>query len=203
VTATPTDLATYDASTGQSALWDDLSTKSVVETPDERMLIAMITAAADIQKALGSDRTQWRWGKLHTLTLTPWFPSWEIAIPPTNDPHFPKGFPRHGDMYTVDVADYKIIRALKDPFDFTYKSDPDFTYGSGPATRFVVELDPTGPKARQAIPGGASADPASPHFKDDIELWRRNENHPIPFSKADVAADSAEKDGGEHILFTP
>ncbi len=194
VTATPTDLATYDASSGQSALWDDMDTTSVVETPDERMLIAMITAAADLQKALGNDRTKWQWGKLHTLTLEPWFPSWQVAIPPAKAP-FPKGFPRHGGLYTVDVANFSSVRKLTDAFDFTY--------GAGPATRFVVELDPAGPKARQAIPGGASADPASPHFADDAEHWRRNENHPIPFSKDDVAADSAEKDGGEHILLTP
>jgi len=36
-----------------------------------------------------------------------------------------------------------------------------------------------------------------------MQHWRRNENHPIPFSKADVATDSAAKDNGEHILFTP
>jgi penicillin amidase len=195
VTATPTDLATYDASTGQSALWDDMNTPNVVETPDERMLIAMITATADVQKALGSDRNGWRWGKLHTITLPPWLPLWQVAIPSANDPHFPKGFPRHGGLYTVDVANYPALR------DLTQKLL--FTYAFGPATRFVVELDPAGPKARQAIPGGASADPSSPHYADDMEHWRRNENHPIPFSKDDVATDSAEKDNGEHILLTP
>ncbi len=194
VTATPSDLATYDASTGQSALWDDMSTPNVVETPDERMLIAMLTAAADVQKALGSDRNGWRWGKLHTITLPAWFPSWQVAIPAAKDPHFSKGFPRHGGLYTVDVANFATLRDLT--------QELSFTYAFGPATRFVVELDPAGPKARQAIPGGATQAPG-PHFADDMENWRRNKNHPIPFSKADVAADSAAKDTGEHILFTP
>lgn len=195
VTAKPSTLATYDPKTGESALWDDLDTPNVVETEDERMLIAMITAVKDLDKALGTDRSKWRWGMLHTVTFKPPIPLWQNTIPRADDKVFKGGFPRHGGMYTVDVGNYSYARDLTQDFSFTY--------GEGPVTRFVVELDPSGPKGRQAIPGGASEDPENPHFDDDAELWRRNENHPIPFTKDDVASDSAAKDGGEHILLTP
>ena len=54
--------------------------------------------------------------------------------------------------------------------------------------RFVVDMDPAGPKAFNAIPGGVVWDRKSPHFRDEAELWRRNKTHLVPFALADVIA---------------
>jgi acyl-homoserine lactone acylase PvdQ len=73
-----------------------------------------------------------------------------------------------------------------------------FAYGEGPVQRFVVDLDPAGPVARNAIPGGEIWDLSSPHYGDQMDLWRRNQNHPVAFKRADVVADAES-----HVVYTP
>src|SRR5262249_33754511 len=61
----PAQLATFDAATGDSAIWDDLGTPQV-ESRDERMIRALLDAFAwvDSQKAPIEDL---RWGTYHTI----------------------------------------------------------------------------------------------------------------------------------------
>ena len=54
-------------------------------------------------------------------------------------------------------------------------------------------MDPKGPIARNALPGGEVWDPADPHFKDQAEMWRRNQNHPVWLARADVIKDAKER----------
>jgi penicillin amidase len=179
VNADPTTLATYDPTTGDSALWDDLGTPTVVESRGDRMVRALLDALGDLAKVAGSDITQYRWGAQHTIIFQALLPFWSnLSIPPASDPVFgATGFPRHGDSYNIDACDYNFV-PLGTPFDFTY--------GAGPTQRFVVDMDPAGPKAVNTLPGGEVWNPESPHFRDEAELWRRNETHPVPFLLPDV-----------------
>lgn len=178
--ADPSTLATYDPSTLDSALWDDMQTPEV-ETRHERMIRALLDADAWLSETVGADPADWRWGALHTVrfeALVPLFGS--LSIPPASDPTFPRGFPRPGDCFGVDSSDFSLNVRLDEA--------PSFAYAHGPAQRFVVELDPAGPKAWNALPGGAVWDAASPHFRDEAELWRKNYAHPVPFLLPDVIA---------------
>lgn len=182
MTADPTTLATYDPQTGDSAIWDDLGTPTVVESRRERMVRALLDAFHTLDALVGPDLTSYRWGALHRVrmaALLPVFPAMEI--PPAGDTQFPNGFPRHGDQFGIDFSNF--------PFP-ALNQDPSFGYtgGAGPVQRFVVELDPAGPRAFNALPGGAVWDPASPHFRDEAELWRKNQAHPVPFQLAEVIA---------------
>lgn len=181
LTADPKSLATYDPTTGDSALFDDLTTTNVVETRDERQVTSLLDALDFLNMQLGSDRNQWRWGKLHTLRFQSLVSLWQaLSIPPVGDPQWPNGFPRHGDGFNIDVGEPDAI-----PVNL---SDATFTYSQGPTQRFVIDMDPSGPVPRNVLPGGEIWDNQSPHFRDEAELWRRNENHPLPFSHADVLA---------------
>ncbi len=189
----PTTLATYDAATGQSILWDDIATTGTLESKDDRLVTAMLDAVDDLVKIFGADRTTWRWGELHRIRFDGLNPLWFTDIPPTSDPVFPKGFPRHGDQWNVDASNFGITRSLK--------SDLNFEYGSGPVQRFVAEMTPDGPKIVNALPGGASMDKTSEHYRDEAEYWRKNETHEIPFDLTDVLA--ALPDGAGQTLFQP
>ena len=180
VAADPKTLATYDPATGDSSLWDDLGTPAV-ESRYDRMVRALLDAFGDLAKIAGPDITAYRWGAQHTLTFEALLPFWPtLNIPPSNDATFGStGFPRHGDRYSIDAADFSFVAA---------GSPLDFTYGAGPTQRFVVDLDPAGPVAFNTLPGGVVWDPASPHFRDEAELWRRNQVHPVPYALADVIA---------------
>lgn len=179
VSSDPATLATFDKSTGDSALWDDLGTPEV-ESRHERMIRALLDSLTWLGKKAGSDPKGWRWGAFHTIrfeALVSLFGS--LSIPPANDALFPNGFPRHGDPHGVDASG-----GGPTPLG----AEPDFSYSSGPTQRFVVDLDPAGIKANNALPGGAVWDSKSPHFRDEAELWRKNKTHPVPFSLEDVIA---------------
>jgi penicillin amidase len=189
----PTKFATYDPATGDSILFDDLTTTAVLESRDQRAILSLLDGVDFLKQTLGADSTQWRWGSVHTLRFDSLVSLWaSLSIPPGGDPTFPNGFPRHGDLSTVDVGGFPIA----------YTAGPlpaatSFQYFHGPTQRFVVDLDPAGPVAKNVIPGGEIWDDASPHFRDEAELWRKNENHPIPFAKPDVVS-AAES----HVVFS-
>lgn len=174
-------------------IFDDMTTPEV-ETVDQLTVRALLDAADYLDKRLPRadaskpiDIDNWRWGKLHTLRFRALVGLWNsLSIPPVPDEQFPNGFPRGGDGYNVDVAGY--------PLPATLDPDPtktSFAYGHGPTQRLVVEMTPTGPIARNVLPGGNVWDSRSDHFRDDAERWRRNENRPVPFSSRDVV-QSAE-----------
>jgi penicillin amidase len=181
LTADPRSLATFDAATNDSALFDDLTTPGVIESRDADALGSLLDALDFLTGKLGSDRTKWRWGALHTVSFVSLVPFWGLlSIPQTGDPTFPNGFPRHGDGFNIDFAEPDVTPVKL--------ADATFTYSQGPTQRFVIDIDPAGPSPRNALPGGEVWDNTSPHFKDDAELWRRNQNHAVPFAQANVAA---------------
>ena len=184
MTADPKTLKTFDAVTGDSVVFDDARTVAV-ETRDERVLTSLLDAIDFLRARLGTDPQQWQWGRLHAIRFRSLVSIWRsLSIPADPDVAFPIGFPRHGDGYNVDVAGYKVPAKLD--------STADFTYSHGPTQRLVIDMDPRGPVARNALPGGNVWDSQDPHFRDEAERWRRNQNRPVPFSAADViqAAES-------------
>jgi penicillin G amidase len=179
--------------TGDPILFD------IVDTPEPETKIQMAAQAIldtmdYLAAAEGMDPTQWRWGKIHTLTLQFLAPMDSLQIPLASDPKYPMGFPRHGDIGTVDAAgDFLDIGG--------------YTYDHGPAIRFVAEMDPkNGPQARNVLPGGEVLDPASPHYRDQMELWRHNQTFNLAFTDSDVAAAAKielMKNGDGRVHFTP
>lgn len=181
MTADPTTLATYDPATHDSALWDDLGTPAI-ESRHDRMVRALLDALDGLRKLAGPDIATYRWGAQHTIRFNALIPLWgTLSIPPVNDSSFPAGFPRHGDSFGIDLSDYP-FPLLGQDLGFSY------TGGEGPVQRFVVDLDPSGPRAFNALPGGNVWDPGSRHFRDEAEMWRKNQAHPVPFLLSDVIA---------------
>ena len=179
VKSDPAQLATFDAATGDSALWDDLATPAI-ESRHERMIRALLDALTTLEKIAGPDLATYRWGAYHTVTFEAVISLFStLSIPPSNDKTFPNGFPRHGDWFSVDSSDYSYVGL---------SSTPAFNYVHGPSQRFVVDMDPSGPKAFNALPGGNIWDTKSPHFRDEAEYWRRNQAHAVPFLLPEVVA---------------
>ena len=190
----PAKLATGLAPTGDPWLFDDLGTSGVVESKRVIAAKALLAAVDGIVQQLGTkDPSKWTWGQAHVLALNFFAPLDPLRVPLATDPKYGKGFPRHGGIGTVDVGDYGL-------------STTDFSYSEGPAIRFVCDLDPSGPKARNALPGGEIFDPASPHYVDQLELWRQNKTFDLAFQLGDVVASATKeqaKNGAAHTQFKP
>jgi penicillin amidase len=107
---------------------------------------ALAGAWAAAVKAGGPDPGQWRWGDLHQAQ----------RVHPLAGP-FP-GAAMGGDADTVQASSYG------------WRAGSPFTVAALSVYRQVVDLaEPA--SASFVIPGGASGDPASPHFDDQFALW--------------------------------
>jgi penicillin amidase len=200
-------LASLDPETGESVFWDDLGTPDQTESRHELAIREFVHALDFLATPFGGDRsggfnttdqTKWIWGLKHfvqfesfvaaelggdelvgglfgDMNITPDVIPLADPEPPFGDPRrgLP-GFPRPCDGGCIDAGGG--IRST------------DFSYGSGPVMRMVVELDPAGMHGLNIIPGGQHADPDSAFFSDQAELWLANEASEIRFYVDDVIA---------------
>ncbi len=174
----PDTMSTYDAGSGESILWDDLTT-GAVETRDQVFVAAMDEALAWLASASGfgsASPDDWRWGLIHRVTFDRLSGLSSLSIPDPSDPEFGgKGFPRHGDNHAVDVANGGM-------------TDYNFNYGGGPSQRIVVDMTPGKMRVYNQIPGGVSGDPDSVHYDDQaLELWSQNRYAETWYREKDVA----------------
>lgn len=154
-------------------LFDDPATTGTVETPDQVILSSLKAAVEYLTTTYGSDPDQWRWGNLHSVEIQDLFGEFGVPI------RIFGPFPRGGGNSTVDVGG-------------TGNALTDFKYFAGPQMRFVAEVGPDGITGRSSLPGGQVDDPDSPHYRDLLDLWLRNETFPYYAKEADVVAHTEE-----------
>jgi penicillin amidase len=186
----PSALATeLSPVTHDNILFDNLTTTSVVESKEQIAAQAIINSLDYIVTTLGSDPSMWAWGSVHTLTLDYLLELNTLNLPPGGG----SGYPRHGDDGTVDVGAHGL-------------SLTDFTYDLGPAIRFGADLNPTGLTAQNALPGGETFDPASPHYQDQLAYWLKGQPFALAQTVAAVTASAATEyatNKGGRVVFTP
>ena len=119
-----------------------------------------------------SSQDDYRWGLLHRLVLAHPLGG-PFSVPPAFG-QFPAplpglaGIPVDGGFETVDAATHNIRAADANGFMF----------GSGPARRFIANPGPFGTVAVSALPGGTSADPASPFYLNLLRPYLSNAYYP-------------------------
>ncbi len=155
--------------------WDDPAT-GTVETKSEVMEDAIRAAGEFLVAELGTDETQWAWGRLHGLQLAQDLSSFGIDDY-DNPPPGGTLFANDGGLFTVDVANTGV---------------EDFVQRAGASTRFVCEASPSGPSCTIQLPGGQSSDIDSPNYEDLLFPYLRNEPMPLVFDIAQAAADAVE-----------
>jgi penicillin G amidase len=132
-------------------------------------------AGPDFAAAFGgsTDQDDYRWGLLHRLTLDHPLGG-PFSVPPGFG-RFPQplpdlpGIPTDGGFSTVDAASHS-ARA---------DSATEFTFGSGPANRYVSATGRRGVTARTSLPGGTSALPTSPFYLNLLPRWLTNDSIPL------------------------
>lgn len=171
--------------TKDSVLFDDLTT-APIESKRYVTARALLDGLAALGARLGGDASKWRWGQVHTLTLA--FPGGleTLNLPPKGDELFPAGFPRPGANGTVDVGPHSL-------------SSGRYSFGFGAAMRFVCEMTPSGPRAKNALPGGQVFDPDSPHYRDQLELWLGNRTFDLAFRDEEVVRSAEAEHKGRGI----
>ncbi len=130
-----------------------------------RAVLPAALAAAWQQASQAGPPEEWRWDAAHQATAT--HPLAGQPVPP------PVGM--GGDADTIQAAAYGWRAGT--PFDVTVLS----------VYRQVVDLAALA-DASYVIPGGASGDPGSPHFADQLAQWARHRRVPMLWRQPDVDA---------------
>ena len=134
----------------------------------ELMAEALEAAVARLRAAGGPHPRGWAWGRVRPLRLRHPFGERRGLAPAFDLGPFPWG----GDTHTPSAAVVSVLDPLAGPELIA-------------VARFSVEAgDWEG--ARWVLPGGQSGNPCSPHYADQLPLWRRGDGVPIAWSEAAV-----------------
>jgi penicillin amidase len=127
-------------------------------------------------KSIYGDTSNWRWGRVHTLTF-------EFVVPgyPLIDAPFQPGpFPRPGGAGTVDVGAGSALA--------TSSNDLSFPYTSGGAVRWAASMDGTLANTTNQLPGVESGGPWSGSPSSMLSQWVTNSYFNWPFQQKDVTS---------------
>jgi penicillin G amidase len=179
-------LETFDQRHGVGASGIDFfAVPGVADAADRRDVLLLgavrealdLLAGPDFAAAFHGSRDQddYRWGRLHRVTLDHPLDG-PFSVPPGFG-RFPQplpdlpGIPTDGGFSTVDAASHNARAA----------SATGFTFGSGPANRYVSATGRRGVTARTSLPGGTSALPTSPFYLNLLPRWLTNDSIPLQF----------------------
>ncbi len=171
--ADPTSFV-QSTTTSQPIVCDAYATAGADDSCTKMTVIAVLDAMTHLESAAGfgsADPTQWKWGKLHTLTISPLFPNTALDLPAPN-----QGFPKAGDNFVVNRSDQGWD-------DLSFKQ-----YSDGPAQRFLAEAAPGETiKVKWQLPGGTIYDSRSPHYRDLLDNYYIAEKHfDAPYSTTEI-----------------
>ncbi|MGL4673423.1 MAG: penicillin acylase family protein, partial [Wohlfahrtiimonas sp.] len=141
---------------------------------------ALAKAQQTGEKQLGKSYNNWQWGKIHRYKWNSLFSQVAEYLPDDQrkqidklDSYLNRGpYPAGGNINTINIASYNIGKG----FDTLLI----------PSMRLIVDFSQQDP-VWVMNNAGQSANPASPHYADNINNWLKGDYENLPFSKAKQA----------------
>lgn len=174
-----------------SPFWNDTRTAQKEDKPAilARSLAGSVTL---LESKLGSERSAWQWGKLHTYNwisettqLAPHMSASQRTSINALKGYLDRGpYPAGGDHTTLNVA--------------AYKWGDNFDTWLIPAMRIVVDFGREEPLIGLNS-SGQSGNPASKHYADGIDAWLKGNYMSFPFQSQNL--DKVY--GSRRLLLTP
>ncbi len=160
------------------------------QPPEVNRDLALLGALRDALDLLASDtfadayanstvQDDYRWGYLHRIVFDhPLGGPFDLpaAGGPDNLSDALQGYAKAGGFGALDASSHS---SRADGVN-------EFMFGAGPARRFVGEMTPAGPDARQVTPGGVSGVLGSPYYADQLPLWLSDSYHPLHLTPQSV-----------------
>ncbi len=150
-----------------SSTWFDNSTTPEIETRDDIIRKSMKEALKELSEKFGGEMKEWRWGRLHTLTLKHPFGDINVLQSIFNIGPMEIG----GSGTTVNNGEYHFTS----PYEMTL----------GPSMRSIVDFSSID-GALSVIPSGQSGQPLHKHYSDQMPLWKNGEYHTVPINEEEV-----------------
>ena len=135
----------------------------------EEARAAYVSAIEWLVEVAGPDPAHWRWGRLHQVT-------------------FPHPLGKHSPDLAFDLGPFPTsggngtVRAAGTSFEQPFQAISGSTY------RFLADLSQTG-YAEATSTTGQSAHPASPHYRDQVQLWLQDRRLPLWMDDAAVRSN--------------
>lgn len=155
--------------------WDDRRTDEAEETKADQIAAALDSAGRWLAAQLGPDSDDWRWGRIHTLTLRA-----DLFSAAGVNLYDSPAFANDGGLYTVDAA--HPTRMFADGYG----------HESGPSMRFACAASGERVECTIDLPGGQRHHQDSPNYSDLLEKHLQNAPTPFPFTVAEVTAVTVE-----------
>lgn len=150
------------------SVFHDAAGSKVVDEWDLTYRRALSAAFAKLQRDLGPDATLWRWGDVHTLTLSHALGGEAALATSVNIGPFPIG----GASDTVWASFFNL-------------GSGDFATNAGPAYRHIVDMaDPA--RSWLVLDSGNWGWPLTEHYDDMNKMWRQNELARGLMDRADI-----------------
>jgi penicillin amidase len=153
-------------------VWFDDPDTPKVEGIDEIIVKSFKDAVSYLEGQMGEKIDEWKWGKLHTLTF---YHPFGKASPLMGYFMNIGPFPMGGSIATVNPQPYRL-------------SNPWGGY-HGASLRYIIDLSNM-KNSRRVIPAGISGNFMSPHYDDQVDLWRTGKYRPFVLDRKSVEEDT-------------
>ncbi|MHB1048490.1 MAG: penicillin acylase family protein [Bacteroidota bacterium] len=154
-----------------STTWFDNTATPAIETRDDIIAKSLNDALDELSVLLGGEMKEWRWGRLHTLTLQHPFGEMEILQPIFNIGPAAMS----GSGTTVNNGEYRMGKP--------------YAMWLGPSMRHIVDFSNVN-GSLSVIPSGQSGQPLHPHYSDQFALWKNGEYHVVTMDVGEIARKS-------------
>ncbi|MGA2368515.1 MAG: penicillin acylase family protein [Dehalococcoidia bacterium] len=158
--------------------WDDPSTKDIIETRDDMLAKCFKEGYDATVKELGSDRSSWEWGKLHTATFLS-VPLGLSGIAPLESLVNQGPFPASGSAEAVNATRW----------DF---DNGNLSVRECPSMRMIIDMGDLSKSVSMNLTG-QSGHPASPWYSDMIKPWLNIQYHSMLWTRQQIDAAAAHK----------
>lgn len=166
-----------------NSYWFDSLKTDKVESRDDIILIAFKKAVVRLKNKLGNDVSQWQWGKVHLLTI-----------------HHPFGVPlKWGNPLgvMVNLGPYPIAGGRQSVSKAQYPLDVTEKVIVGPAMRMIIDFNNLN-DVSIINSTGQSGFFNHPHYKDQFELWFKNQ-----YRQAFYEKETVKKESKDLLIFKP
>ncbi|MFA5064106.1 MAG: penicillin acylase family protein [Dehalococcoidia bacterium] len=163
--------------------WDDVLTKDIKETRDEILARSFKEGYEATVAALGPDRSQWKWGDLHTATFVS-NPLGASGIAPLESLVNRGPYPAGGSTDAVNACRWTV-------------DSGNFKISSIPSMRMIIDWNDLS-KSVTVNNTGQSGNPASKWYDSMIKPWLNIKYHTMLWTKDQVNSNAAQK-----LVLTP
>ncbi|HAX42697.1 MAG TPA: penicillin acylase family protein [Bryobacteraceae bacterium] len=153
----------------------DTLEKGTLPGRDTLLLESLAAAFRETGRLLGPDPKNWQWGNLHHSF--PAHPLLDSVDEPLRSQLQVGPFPKSGGPHSPNQSGYRAT---------------DFRQSGGASFRLVVDVG-NWDNSRAVNYPGQSGDPASPHYRDLVELWREGRYFPLLYTRPAVEKATLER----------